>query len=650
MSSQAQEMSAQEVVNILDKIKKEMMERRQLTAQMKTNRQLEEMNKNLKTLNSQTSRVKEKPEINIKFPTVSEIVEGFMRSSPIFGRAFSGWMKDTVNLAKDNNAGLDRIAEKIEGLGGSKGDGGEREVLSTEYLDMISTQLSENNADSLKRLDNSSESLERMNATLVRVDDSLKAIQKSEDTGLKNQRDQIVRLFGIENKIGAVGGHIVNSLQRIFNAQEQQRQKDEFRRAEEGKEVGGTPRAGSVTPTPEAGEDSNGSSGVLGAIAAMLGLTTMKAFLSKPFKAIGRIVGKFLGMFGKLGEGTEALLGPFGKALKFLKVGPLALIGTLIDFGKGFFDAKEILGKDKVTIIDRFRAGTVELLGGIGDIVDWVAKLFGFDTGLGKSIREEWLKISEPLANFSQSIVDWFKNDLFGGITTSTALTDIPGKIGENFTNEVHRLIDWVVKGFTDFIDDGIEAITVVMDDIKKGFAEKVKKPFLNMVNSITNAMFDLVDKFVSIIPDSLGGDAARKKMEEARQSMLITTDDPAKEGAAGANAQAQSNAPTNTPPGLQPAPPEAQAQNVTNKPQLNWAYPAEATSAPIQGAAPVAGKAVSNIEQMKAAYGSMPSSVVMPVQQNVDNSKKVSNVTNYNSTSLEPANKSDQGRMFWDW
>ena len=95
MASQAQEMSAQEVVNILDKIKKEMMERRQLTAQMKTNRQLEEMNKNLKTLNNQTSRVKEKPEINIKFPTVSEIVEGFMRSSPIFGRAFSGWMNQT---------------------------------------------------------------------------------------------------------------------------------------------------------------------------------------------------------------------------------------------------------------------------------------------------------------------------------------------------------------------------------------------------------------------------------------------------------------------------------------------------------------------------------------------------------------------------
>lgn len=648
----AQEMSMSEATNILEKIKKEMMERRQLTTQNKTNRQLEEMNKNLKTLNSQSkNRVKEKSDINIKFPSVNEIVEGFMRSSPIFGRAFSGWMKDTVSLAKENNAGLDRIASKIEGLGNGNNDGKDRDVLSTEYLDLISTQLSQNNTDSLKRLDQSEESLERMNSTLIRVDDSLKAIQKSEDTALKNQRDQLVRLFGIENKIGAVGGRIVSSLQRIFNAQEQQRQKDEFRRGEEGKEVGGAPRADVVTPTPQAGEDSNGSSGVLGAIAAMLGLTTMKAFLSKPFRAIGRIVGKFLGMFGKLGEGTEALLGPFGKALKFLKVGPLALIGTLIDFGKGFFNAKEILGKEKLTIIDRFRAGTVELLGGIGDIVDWVAKLFGFDTGLGKSIRETWLKISEPLANFSQSIVDWFKNDLFGGITTSTALTDIPGKIGENFTNEVHRLIDWVVKGFTDFIDDGIQAITLVMDDIKKGFAEKVKKPFLNMVNSITNAMFDLVDKFVSIIPDSLGGEAARKKMEDARQSMLITTDDPAKQN--GANPAApvgQANAPSNTPPGLQPAPLQPEVQNVTNKPQLNWAYPAEPSSAPLQAAAPVAGKAVNNIEQMKAAYGSMPSSVVMPVQQNVDNSKKVSTTNNYNSTSLEPANKSDEGRILWNW
>ncbi|WPJ72130.1 hypothetical protein DEEACLCL_00113 [Salmonella phage CRW-SP2] len=650
----AQEMNMTEATGILEKIKKEMMERRQLTAQNKTNRHLEDMNKNLQKLNSSLEREsnKQPPVINIKFPTVAEIVGGFIHSSPIFGRAFSTWMADSLSAARDNTTELERIASKIEGLGqGSTNK--EDSTLNTEYLDMISTQLDASNSESLKRLDDSSSTLTRIHGTLVRIEDNDKSMMKLTDNSLKAEKDQLVRLFSIENKIGVVGGHIVGYLKRIFDAQEKERQKTEFRRGEEGKEVGGAPRADVVTPTPQAGDDNDSSSsGIMAAIATMLGLNTLKAFLGKPFRAIGRVFGKFFGMFTKLGEGTEVLLGPFGKALKFMKAGPLALISTLFDFGKGFFNASEILGKkENLTIIDRMRAGTVELLGGLGDLADWVGNLFGFDTQFGKSIREEWLKISEPLAKFSQSIVDWFKNDLFGGITKGTALTDIPGKIADNFKTEMGKFGDWISQGFTDFLDDGMKAIDNIMADIKSGFAEKVKKPFINMVNTITNSMFDLVDKFVEIIPDSLGGEAARKKMMEARQSMLITTDEQTTPEQANPAAPAgQGNAPSNAPKTLEMLPPEQNSgvTNVTGKTDLGWSY--AAPSSTIQGAAPVAGKAISNIDQMKSTYGGVPPSVNMPVQQNVDNSKKISTTNNFNSTSLEPVNKTDNARILWDY
>lgn len=648
------EMTITDATNVLEKIKKEMMERRQVAAQNKTNKQLEEMNYNLKKLNSkQKDAAKADSNVNIKFPSVADIVNGFTRSSPIFGRGYSNWMKDTISIGHEGNSELQKIASHLDILSSANDD--KKGDLNTEYLDMISSQLGAANNDSLKRMDDQGNSLSGINGALTRIESTLHDTNKSIDSATKIQHNQLVRLVGIENKIGAVGGHIVNSLKRIFDSQEKTREKNEFKQAEESKEVGGNPKAGSVIPTKPPGEsDSSTSNGIMGAIAAMLGLNTLKAFLGKPFMAVGRVFGKFFGMFSKLGKGTEALLGPFGKALKFLKVGPLALIGSAIDFGKGFFNASEILGKEKVTVVDRMRAGTVELIGGIGDLADWIAKIFGFDTSLGKTFRETWLKISEAPARWSQSIVDWFKNDLFGGIDRNTALTDMPGKIVDNLQSELIKLVDWISKGFSDFVDDGMKVVDKIMADIKSGFAEKVKKPFINMVNSITNAMFDIIDKFVEIIPDALGGAAARSKMEDARKSMLIDVDPEKQPGATPAASSDDMKSPN--PANLTPLPDQKPADdgsvsNVTGKTDLGWSYAQQPAPSPtIQAASPVAGRAVSNIDQMKSAYAAQAPQVIMPVQQNVDNSNKVNNTTNIHSSSLEPTNVTDKSRILWDY
>ncbi|AIM51737.1 hypothetical protein HQ81_0214, partial [Dickeya phage phiDP23.1] len=196
------------------------------------------------------------------------------------------------------------------------------------------------------------------------------------------------------------------------------------------------------------------------------------------------------------------------------------------DFGKGFIDAKEILGKGAVSIVDRVRAGISELVGGFGDLFDWVSKIFGFDTEAGETLRKYTLMLTEAPARWLNGIVDWISNDLFAGIGRGTSLTDIPGKLADNLQSELMKLVDWITGGISGVIDEGMGVANKVIDDIKKGFADNVKKPFFNMLNAITSAMFDIVDKFVSIIPDSLGGAAAKQKMDEARQSMLIGTDE----------------------------------------------------------------------------------------------------------------------------
>lgn len=650
MADPAQNTQA-DVVKVLDKIKSEMMQRKQLRAQNETNKQLEKMNRNLSKLESaskQDKKAAEKP-FEIRFPTVAEIVSGFARMSPIFTRDFGAWMKDTTDIGAEGNRELENIAGKIDRLGDITRM--PTDDTSLEYLNLISDQLKSANDDTLKRMDEQGLSLTRVGSFLNMIDGVLIEIRDDTADLKKNSDESLTRLSSIENKIGRVGGHIVGALQRIFDGDEKAREKEEMRQGETSKETGGHPQASSIIPKDDDQKDD--SSGIGAAVAAMLGLNALKGFLLKPFSAIGKVLGVFFGMFGKLGEGITKLLGPFGKVFKFLKVGPLALLSMIWDFGKGFIDAKEILGKGAVTIVDRVRAGISELVGGFGDLFDWVAKIFGFDTDAGKTLRKYTLMLTEAPARWLNGIVDWVTNDLFAGITKGTSLTDIPGKLADNLQTELMKLVDWISGGISSFVDEGIGVANKVIDDIKKGFAENVKKPFFNMLNAITNAMFDIVDKFVSIIPDALGGQAAKQKMDEARKSMQIGVDETPSPNTPVDSQPQTPPQPNIDPQTLTPMPSGVSSdyKNVTDDrtSQLKDAY-GSIGGGSLGAAMPTQGRALSNIEQVQGGYAPPPASVVMPVQQNVDASKKVNTTNNFNSNSLEPTNKTDNGRILWEW
>ncbi|ELN9276993.1 hypothetical protein R0I08_003841 [Salmonella enterica] len=635
----------QDIVKVLDKIKKEMMERKQLRAQSETNKQLADVNKQLQSLKTRQASNQEQKVPPIKFPSVNDIVGGFVRVSPIFTRDYSTWMKDTVSLTKDGNEELMRIATKIEKFG--EAANGPVDDMSVEYLDMISDQLGAANEDSLERLDGLKDKLALVGGEIVNLTDIM--LQTHKDTLDFNKdasNETVTRLDSIDDKLGYMNEDLNDTLTRIYESDQKYREEEKFRRGEEGKENKNNPEAGSIPPS-EPKQDGQ-SSGLGAALGALLGLGALKLLMS-PLKLIGGFIKLFMGF----GMGIGGLLKPLKAATKMLRVGPLALITSVFEFGKGFFNAKEILGKAQVSIVDRVQAGITELVGSFGDLADWVAEIFGWDNaGFGKAFREQVLKMTEAPVRWLNSIVDWVSNDLFAGISKGTALTEIPGKLADNLQGQLIKLVDWVTGGITGLIDDGMTAANKVVEDMKKGFAENVKKPFFNMLNAITNAMFDIVDKFVSIIPDALGGEAARNKMAEARQSMLISQDDKAPENAStppSSQSPAQPNANIST---LTPMPSgvSSDAVNVTDRTsQLKDAY-AGIGGGTLGGAYPVQGRAANNIEEVKSAYANPPASVVVPVQQNVDNSKKVSTTNNFNSSQLEPSNRTDAGRILWDW
>lgn len=91
--------------------------------------------------------------------------------------------------------------------------------------------------------------------------------------------------------------------------------------------------------------------------------------------------------------------------------------------------------------------------------------------------------------------------------------------------------------------------------------------------------------------------------------------------------------------------------KNMTNDrtSQLKAAY-GSIGGGTLGGAMPSQGRALSNIEQVQGGYSPPPASVVMPVQQNVDASKRINTTNNFNSSYLEPENKTDNSRILWEW
>lgn len=132
---------------------------------------------------------------------------------------------------------------------------------------------------------------------------------------------------------------------------------------------------------------------------------------------LSSLVGETLGNLFALGGPRiiGAMLKPLSKiaggALKAVPVVGTVIAGVtaMFDFVDGFKNAGEILGKENVTTFDKVSAGIGSVLGGLTSIVDFTAKLFGFETDFAPTVKES---VSKFLAAIPDFIVETFDNTM----------------------------------------------------------------------------------------------------------------------------------------------------------------------------------------------------------------------------------------------
>lgn len=192
----------------------------------------------------------------------------------------------------------------------------------------------------------------------------------------------------------------------------------------------------------------------------------------KPVDAgMGALGALFMGLsaFGATVTGVVGKVLPLiGKVGKMLRVGPLALLSALWDFGSGFFNAEEILDKETVSFTDRIQAGVSNIFGGVGRIVDMVAGWFGFDTGLGQILQEGYINLTQPIFDFFNDIGDI----LTEGITGDMNVTDAVKQFGSNMVDALVYSFDRAMNLFRDgmgtvsnVISEGWSNLKVMMND-----------------------------------------------------------------------------------------------------------------------------------------------------------------------------------------
>lgn len=214
-------------------------------------------------------------------------------------------------------------------------------------------------------------------------------------------------------------------------------------------------------------------------------------------------IGEMVYGLGGLSTVAMALVAPIKKAAKLLRVGPLALVSAVWDFGNGFKDAEEILKKDKVSFVDRIVAGSSELLGGFADIIDWGANLLGFETDLGKKARESFLQLAETPLNILNKVESTIK-EVFNGIDTNTKLVDMPGIIMSNVSGLYHRALDALWND-----EDSIaNMISEKAGNLKDKVVDEVTSWFKvvdgNTMSALKDEVTDGMTKFIDGIQNSI--------------------------------------------------------------------------------------------------------------------------------------------------
>jgi len=167
-------------------------------------------------------------------------------------------------------------------------------------------------------------------------------------------------------------------------------------------------------------------------------LASIGKLILKPFQMIG----KFAKMIFPIGK----LVSKFGKMIPFV-----GQIITAIEGIFGFFNAKEILGKDTVTIMDRFASAIGGIFEGFGEVADMLLGWFGFETDIKTWLNENFTKPLAALFNMDLSEI-WdnmveFYSGLWSDLTSG--LKDFFSGIfnWENLKETLTTIWDWTPFG-----------------------------------------------------------------------------------------------------------------------------------------------------------------------------------------------------------
>lgn len=225
-----------------------------------------------------------------------------------------------------------------------------------------------------------------------------------------------------------------------------------------------------------------------------------------PALGIGTLFPSLVGLF----SGMSKLVAPLGKATKLLKVGPLALITSVFEFGKGFLNANEILDKESTTIPEKVQAGVMSLIGSFGGLFDMVAGWLGFDTNTKDFLMEKVRELTQAPVDFMNGYIDFVKKIWSGaldGISTDTPLADIPGKLLDNITGMAKDAIDNLISKWKDFSFEDT-AIGEKVSGLKEGIS--------GIYSGIIDGLLARIDNLLGYLPD-FATEGLREKIKELR-------------------------------------------------------------------------------------------------------------------------------------
>lgn len=234
------------------------------------------------------------------------------------------------------------------------------------------------------------------------------------------------------------------------------------------------------------------------------GKKSMLSGLLGSVMSISGLDGLFMGM--------RKLIKPISKVTKLLKIGPLALISSIYDFGEGFFNAEEILHKGEVTIGERVQAGMMNLVGGFGALFDMISGWLGFDTNAQEYLKEK----TQYIMHYPAMVIDGFIDVLkgaFEGVDGSTALTDVPAIVIGNIKEMVIGAFNNILN--SDFVKSVVDGASGVKDTVVNYATDRLSAVMTGITgffDTIYNFFMDKIKSVVDFLPDWIKPDMTKIK------------------------------------------------------------------------------------------------------------------------------------------